>query len=64
MHAEMHPPRLPGRRAQQGRVSLPRSLRLQVLRGQRQGQREDAGRGCWEAGRRWDGRVWDVRGVF
>ncbi len=42
---------------------MPRSVREQVLRGQSEGQREDArgggaeGRGC-----RGDGGVWDVRG--
>jgi hypothetical protein len=42
--------------SEQGRVGVPGPLRVQVLRGQRQGQREDAGRGPGQAGRRW--HVW------
>ena len=40
----MCPRRLPRRRPEQGRIRLPGPLRLQVLRRQHQGQREDAGR--------------------
>lgn len=46
----MHRHIVPRSRPEQGRVRLPRPLRQQVLRGQRQGQREDAGRGPGQAG--------------
>ena len=46
----MHRHIVPRSRPEQGRVRLPRPLREQVLRGQRQGQREDAGRGPGQAG--------------
>jgi hypothetical protein len=48
----MHRLVLPRGRPQQRRVRLPRPLRLEVLRGQRQGQREDAGRGAGTGRRR------------
>ena len=46
----MHRHILPRSRPQQGRVRLSRPLRRQVLRSERQGQREDAGRGTGQAG--------------
>jgi hypothetical protein len=39
---EMHPQPVPRGRAEQGRVSLPRPLRIEVLRSQRQSFGEDA----------------------
>ena len=55
--SQMHPKHLPRIRPQQGRVCMPRPLRIQVFRCERQGQREDAGRGIGQAGR-WDGWRW------
>ena len=60
VYEEVHTCRLPRRRSQQRRVGLSGSMRGKVLRGQRQGQREDARRGGWETGWRWR-HVWDVR---
>jgi hypothetical protein len=60
VYEEVHTCRLPRRRSQQGRVGLSGSMRGKVLRGQCQGQREDARRGGWEASRRWR-HVWHVR---
>lgn len=61
LHEEMRPERLPRSRAQQRRRRVLRPLRRKVLRGQRQGQREDAGHigaaGWWW--RRW--YVWSLR---
>lgn len=64
LHGQVHPARVPRAGPQQGRERVPGPLREQVLRGQPQGQREDAGRGRAEGGRGWgwDGGVWDVRG--
>lgn len=50
---QMHRPHIPRSRSQQGRIRLPRPLRVKVLRGQCQGQREDAGRGAGPRGWRW-----------
>jgi len=43
MYEEMYSARLPRRRLEQGRVRLPGSVRGEVLRGEYEGQREDAG---------------------
>jgi hypothetical protein len=55
LHQEVHSSPVPRSRPQQGRVRLPRPLREQVLRSQRQGFGEDARRGRREAGR-WHAR--------
>jgi hypothetical protein len=52
MPKKMHTSGLPRRRTKQGGVRVSGSMCGEVLRGQHQGQREDAGRGCYEAGRR------------
>lgn len=56
LQQKVHRHRLPRSRPQQGRVRLPRSLRRKVLRGQRQSEREDAGRGAEQGW--WRGHVW------
>lgn len=43
MHPEVHPQRLPRSRPQQGRIGVPRSVRVEDVRRQHEGQREDAG---------------------
>lgn len=61
LHQEVHPSHLPRGRPQQGRVRLPRPLRRQVLRSQREGLGKDAGRGCrWRKGRWW---IWNVKSL-
>lgn len=51
MHKEVHSQPVPRRRTQQGRIRLPRPLRIKVLRGQHQSVGEDARRGGTKAGR-------------
>jgi hypothetical protein len=64
LHQKVHPAPIPRSRPEQGRVRVPGPLREQVLRGQRQGFGEDAGRGAGEAGRWvrlegcWGGEEW------
>lgn len=48
LHIEMHRHILPRSRPQQGRIRVLGSLRRQILRGQCQSEREDAGRGARE----------------
>lgn len=64
MSQEMYTGGLSRRRPKQRRVSVSRPMRGEVLRGQCQGQREDARGGSDEAGwrRRGWGDVWDVKG--
>jgi hypothetical protein len=54
----MHRHIVPRSRSQQGRERMSGPMCGQVLRGQCQGQREDAGRGAGKGWRWWRGNVW------
>lgn len=63
LHEEVYSTRLPRRRAQQGRISVHRPLRQQVLRRADEDLGDLTSRGGGERRWRWDWRVWwwDVR---